>query len=149
MNNIMNTNWNNFFTIDYNYSSQTINNSRLVYYDGVLDPDKHQSTTSASYFTPFILPRMGFNMYSSNILICTPLRNILSNFLIPGSFINVVTAPPKFWRNKAINKYDLILYNDVDKDLYVFKSFGKSMTGTSHFVPRPRSDLILWDKTID
>ena len=118
-------------------------------YDGVFDPDKHQSTTSASYSTPSILPRMDFNIYSSNILTCTPLRNVLSNPLIPESFINVITFPPKFWRKKAINKYDPILYDDVDEDLYVFKSFDKSMTRTPHFVTLPRSDLILWGKTID
>ena len=145
----MNTNCNNFVTIDNNYSSRTVNNSRLVRYDGVFDPDKHQSTTSASYSTPAILPRMDFNIYSSNILTCTPLRNVLSNPLIPESFINVITFPTKFWRKKAINKYDPILYDDVDEDLYVFKSFGKSMTRTPHFVPRPRSNLILWDKTIE
>ena len=84
-----------------------------------------------------------------NILTCNPLRNILSNPFIPGSSINVITVPSKIWRKNAINKYDPILYDDVDEDLYVFKSFDKSMTRTPHFVPRPRSDLILWYKTID
>ena len=115
-------------------------------YDGVLDPDKHQSTTSTSYSIPSVLPRMDLNIYSSNILTCTPLLNILFSPLIPGSFIIVITVPPKFWRNKAINKYDPILYDDVDEDLYVFRSFGKSMTRTPHFGSRPHSDLILWEK---
>ena len=92
---------------------------------------------------------MDFNIYSSNILTCTPIRNILSNPLFPGFSINVITIPPKFWRKRAGNKYDPILYDDVDEDLYIFKSFGKSMTRTPHFVPRPHSDFILWDKTID
>ena len=63
--------------------------------------------------------------------------------------LHVITLPPRFWRKKAVKKYDPILYDDVDEDLYVFKSFGKSMTRTPHFVPRPHSDLILWDETID
>ena len=99
--------------------------------------------------TPSILPRMDFNICSSNILPYTPLRNSLSNPLITWSSIIVITVPPKFWRKKAVNKYDPILYDDVDEVLYVFKSFGKSMTHTPHFVPRPRSNLILWNKTID
>ena len=42
-----------------------------------------------------------------------------------------------------------MIYDDVNEDLYVFKSFGKSMIFWSHFTPRPRSDLILWDKSVD
>ena len=47
MNSMVNTSCNNCVTIYNNYSSQTVNSSRLVRYDGVLDPDKHQSTTFA------------------------------------------------------------------------------------------------------
>ena len=47
-----------FFNIDNNYDSQTINSSKLVHYDGVLGPDKHQSTNSASYSTPSVFPRI-------------------------------------------------------------------------------------------
>ena len=75
MNNIINTNCNNLVTINNNYSSPIISNSRLVRYDGVLDPGKHHSNTSDSYSTFSILPRMDFNIYSSNILTCTPIRN--------------------------------------------------------------------------
>ena len=139
----MNNNCNSFVTIDNNYSSQTINNSKLVLYNGILGPDKHQCTTSASYSTRSILLRMDFNIYSSKILTYTTLCNILSKPLIPGPSINIITVMPKFRRKKAINKYGLILYDDVDEDLYVFKSFGKSMMRTLHFVPRPRSDLTL------
>ena len=149
MNDIINTNCNNLVTIDNNYSSPIISNSRLVRYDGVLVPGQHHSNTSDSYSTFSILPRMDFNIHYSNTLTYSPIRNNLSNPLIPESSINVITIPLMFWIIKAVNKYDPILYDDVDDDLYVFKSFGKSMTGTPHFVPRPRSDLILWDKTID
>ena len=130
MNNNINTNFNNFVTIDNNYNSQTINNSRLVRYDGVLNSNKHKFTTSVSYSTPSILPRMDFNIYSSNILTCTTLRNSLSNPLIHGSSINVITvlitAPSNFWRKKAINKYEPTIYDDFDKDLYGSKSFVKA-----------------------
>ena len=51
-----------------------------------------------------ILPRMDFNIYSSNILICTPIRNTLSNPLLLESSINVVIFPPKFWGKKDVNK---------------------------------------------
>ena len=119
MNNITNTNCNNIVTIDNGHSSQPVNSRKLVRYDGVLDPDKHYSATSDSYCTPSIFPRMDFNIYSSNILPCTPLRNSLSNSLITGSSINVITVPPKFWKKKAVNKYDPILYDDVDEDVYV------------------------------
>ena len=114
-----------------------------MHYDGVLGPDKHQSTNSASYSTPSVFPRMNFNIYSSNILTCTPLHNILSNPLIPWSFINVITVPTKFLRKNAVNKYVPIPYDDVAEDVYVFKSFGKSITRTPHFVPRPRSNHCL------
>ena len=50
---------------------------------------------------------------------------------------------------KVANKYYPILYDDVNEDLYVFKSFDKSMTRTPHFMPHPRSYLIIWNKTID
>ena len=36
-------------------------------------------------------------------------------------------VPLKFWRKKPVNEYNLIFYDDIDKDVYVFKSFGKSM----------------------
>ena len=47
MNDIINTNCNNLVTIDNNYASQSVSNSRLVRYDGVLDPDKYHSTNFA------------------------------------------------------------------------------------------------------
>ena len=75
INNIINTNHNNLVTIDNNYYCRNIGNNRLARYDGVLDPDKHHSSTSATHYTSSILPRMDFNIYSSNILTCTPIRN--------------------------------------------------------------------------
>ena len=83
---------------------------------------------------------MDFNIYSSNTLTYSPIRNNLSNPLIPESSINSITIPLMFWIIKAVNKYDPILYDDVDDDLYVFKSFGKSMKLSPPFVPCP--DLI-------
>ena len=63
--------------------------------------------------------------------------------------MNVIAVPPKFWRKKQNNTYKPIIYDDIDEDLYVFKSFGISMKRSSHFIPRPRSDLILWGKSVD
>ena len=103
MNNIINTNCNNLVTIDNNYVSQTVSNSRRVRYDNVLDPNKPHSTTSDSHSTSFILPRMDLNIYFSNILTCTPIRNILSNLLIAGSSINFITVLSKFWRRSLIS----------------------------------------------
>ena len=48
-----------------------------------------------------------------------------------------------------MNKYGPILYDDIDEDLYVFALFEKSMKRLTHFVPRPRSDHILCEKSID
>ena len=48
-----------------------------------------------------------------------------------------------------MNKYESILYDDIDEVLYVFKSFGKSIKYLPHFLTRPRSDLIIWVKSID
>ena len=95
------------------------------------------------------LPDLNFNEYSANILPCTQINNSFPNPLDPSSLINVITVPPKFWRKKPINKYNPVPYDDVDEDLYLFKSFGKSIKRTQNFSHRPRSDLIIWDKLID
>ena len=63
--------------------------------------------------------------------------------------MNVITVPPKIWRKKPANKYTTIIYKIFDEDLYVFNSFGRSMKRTSHLSPRPCSDLILWEKSVD
>ena len=46
-----------------------------------------------------------------------------------------------------VNNYKPIIYTDVDDDLYVLKHYGKSMTRSPTWTPRPRSDLILWDES--
>ena len=48
-----------------------------------------------------------------------------------------------------MNKYDQILYDNIDEDVYVIKSFGKSLKSLHHFVPRSQSDLVLLNKSID
>ena len=48
-----------------------------------------------------------------------------------------------------MNKYDQILYDNIDEDVYVIKSFGKSLKSLQHFVPRSQSDLVLLNKSID
>ena len=48
-----------------------------------------------------------------------------------------------------MNNYNPILYNDIDKDLYIFKYFGKSIKQSLHFTSRPRSDFIIWDNLVD
>ena len=48
-----------------------------------------------------------------------------------------------------MNKYSPTLYDDIDEDVYVFKSFGKSMRRLQNFVSSPRFDLILWNKSVN
>ena len=61
----------------------------------------------------------------------------------------MITVSPKFWRKTPVNRYNAIIYDDVDEDLYVFKSFGKGVKRSPHYTSRPRSDFILWNKSID
>ena len=117
--------------------------------DGNLLPDKHNPRSFAPLDQPSSLPNFDFDTYSSNILSCHQITNTLSNPITSSPSINVITVPPIFWRKKQNNTYKSIIYDDVDEDLYVFKTFGKSMKRSSHFIPRPRSDLILWNKSVD
>ena len=57
--------------------------------------------------------------------------------------------PPKILLKKATNKYKSTIYDDVDEDLYLFKYFGKRMTHSPKWIPRPRSVLLLWDETLN
>ena len=97
---------------------------------------------------PFSLPRLDFNKYLSHILPCHQMNNNFSNPITSHPFLNFITVPLKFWRKKPVNTYTTVIYDGVDEDLYVFKSFGKSMKRSSHYTPRPRSDLILWGKSV-
>ena len=45
------------------------------------------------------------------------------------------------------NNYKPINYNDVDDDLYVLKHFGKAMKRSPKWIPRPRTNLILWNES--
>ena len=54
-------------------------------------------------------------------------------------------VPPKIWRPKSKNNYKPIVFTDVDDDLYVLRSYGKAMTRSSIWKPRPRTGIILWD----
>ena len=58
-------------------------------------------------------------------------------------------VPPKFLRKKPVNKYNTVLYDNVDEDLYVLKSFGKIIKRSRHFTHRPCLELIIWNKLID
>ena len=149
LSNIRNTFRNNFVTVDNNYSSPASEPQRLVRNDGDLPPDKHNPRYFATLRQPSSLPNFNFNKYSSNILSCHQIKNTFSNSITSNPSINVITVLPKLWRKKPANSYKLIIYDDVNEDLYVFKSFGKSMKRSSHFIPRPRSDLILWNQSVD
>ena len=46
-----------------------------------------------------------------------------------------------------VNNYKPIIYTDVNDDLYVLKHYGKYMTRSPTWTPRPRSNLILWDES--
>ena len=41
--------------------------------------------------------------------------------------VHVITVPPQIWRRKTKNNYAPIIYHGVDDDLYVLKTYGKSM----------------------
>ena len=58
----------------------------------------------------------------------------------------MIAVPRKIWWQKAVNKYKHVLYDDIDEDLNILKSFGKCIKYSSHWFVRPLSDLILWDK---
>ena len=112
----MSTNFNNFVTIDNSYSSQIIDKSKQVHYNAVIDPEKHQSTTSTSYPTPFILPRVDFNIYSSNILTYTPLHNIYPIFLFLGSQIIFSLSRPSFRERRlsiSMTKYYMMMLTKI------------------------------------
>ena len=149
LSNIKNAFKNNFVTKDNNYSSPASETQRLVQKNGDLPPDKHKSRPFTTLQQPSSLPNFDFNKYSLNILSCHQINNNFSNPISSNPSINIITTLPKFWRKKLVNSYKPIIYDDVDEDLYVFKSFDKSMKRSSHFIPRPRSDLILWGKSVD
>lgn len=50
---------------------------------------------------------------------------------------------------KVANKYTPVLDYKIDEDLNVFKSFGKCIKFSSHWILRSRSDLILCDEIVD
>ena len=147
--NIRNTLKNNLVTIDNNYSTPASVTPRFVQNDGDLPPNKRKSQPSTTLRQPSFLPNFDFNKYSSHILSCNLTTNTFPNPITSNPSINVITVPPKFWRKKPVNSYKPIIYDDVDDYLCVFKSFGRSMKHSSHFIPKPRSDLILWDNSVD
>ena len=118
---------NNLVTIDKDYISSAKHTPRFVHYDGVLYPDEHKSRNLASMRSPSYIPNFVFflNNYSSHILPCHQMNNIFSNPITSHPSINVITVPSKFWRKKPVNTYTPLIYDDVDEDLYEFKSFGK------------------------
>ena len=142
INNMNNINSDNLATINSNCDYKPIRNNNI---DRKMPCPRYYLTTK-SYTS---LPDLNFNEYSANILPCTQINNNFSNPLDHSSLINVITVPPKFWRKKPVNKYNPILYVDVDENLYVFKFFRKSIERSWSFTHRSRSDLIIWNKLID
>ena len=140
---------NSFITIDKKYSYPASEPLILVRNDEDLPPDKHKYRPFVTLRQPSSLPNLDFNNYSSNIPSCHQINNTVLNSIISNPSINVITVPPNFLRKKPANSYKPIIYDNIDEDLYVFKSFGKSMKRSSHFIPRPHSDLILCDKSFD
>ena len=78
----------------------------------------------------------------------TSINNQFLSSLLPHPAINVITVPPKIWREKTITKYKPIIYDDVDEDLYLFKPFGKCVKRSSSWELRIRSDLIHWNESL-
>ena len=87
-------------------------------------------------------------------------NNLVPTFLNPSSLkdsteciafessVNVISVPPKIWRPKQKTNYKPMICTDVDEDLYIFKSFGKSMKRAASWTPRPRSDVIPWNTSL-
>ena len=94
------------------------------------------------------LPRRAFDS-TTLPLPFTSIDNQLPPSFLPHPIINAITVPPKIWRKKAATKYKPIIYDDVDEDLYLFKSFGKCVKHSSSWQPRLRSDLIHWNESLD
>ena len=72
---------------------------------------------------------------------------------LPTSSTLVIDVPPKIWRPKPPNRYTLpdSTPNDVDEDLYLFPSYGRSallrQTTNPYDFSINRPDRILWDPT--
>ena len=138
-----NTIGNNLVTIDNDYPSSAKTTPRLVRKDGVLPTDENKSRTFAIMGLPSSLPILYFNKYSSHILPCHEIINNFSNLITSNPTINVITFPQKNRSKNPANKHTQVIYDNVDEDLYVFKSFGKSMKRSSHYISIPCSDLEL------
>ena len=147
--NIINTIRKNLVTIDNYYPSSAKTAPRLVQNGRVLLPDEHKSRTFAKMRPSSSITHLYFDKYSSHIQPCHQMNNIFSNPITSHPSINVITVPSKFWRKKPVNTHTPLIYDDVDEDLYEFKTFGRSMKRSSHYTPRPSSDFILWDKSVD
>ena len=87
---INNTNSDNSVTIGNLFQRQ--NNTSIVRNDGILDPNKHNSSTFATNRIPSSLPHLNFNEYSSNILPCTKLNNNSSIPFTSYPWINVISS---------------------------------------------------------
>ena len=143
INNTNNINRDNLATINSICDYKPISNSNI---NTNMPSSTYYPTTTLSTS----LPDLNFNEYSASILRCIQMNNIsFPNPIVSSSLISVIKVPPKFLRKKHVNKYSPLLYDDVDEDLYVFKSFGKSIKRTRNFSHRPRSDFIIWNKLID
>ena len=61
--------------------------------------------------------------------------------------MQVITVPPKIWRPKAKNNYKPTVCTDVNDELYVLRSYGKSIIRSPKWKSHLRTDLILWDES--
>ena len=61
----------------------------------------------------------------------TSIDNQLPSSLPPHPIINTITILPKIWRKKDITKYKPIIYDNINEDLHLFKSFGKCVKCSS------------------
>ena len=62
-----------------------------------------------------------------------------------ASTINVISVPLKIWSPKKKNNYKPMICTNVYEDLYIFKSYGKTMKRSKSWTPRSRSDVIPWN----
>ena len=64
------------------------------------------------------------------------------------SVVNIISVPPKIWQQNLKDNYKHMVRTDVDKDLYTFKSYGKTMKHADSWIPKFRSGVILWNSSL-
>ena len=60
----------------------------------------------------------------------------------------VISIPPKIWRPKPKCKYTVPPESDIDEELFIFPSFGKSLSRPKYIYSNDRLDIIVWNPSL-